>query len=144
MTYLQGGIEVFGICYPDQLRTTVDQLRTTAYSGLWFPSLSGLLDNGEPPLGTGMASLLSLSDLVSLGQTIFEAVKRVHDNEEECQAIADRVHRILQALNSRKTRESPEALQGLHQTLKEILAFVDRFGDVDYLQRFHYRNTGAM
>ena len=91
-----------------------------------------------------MAGLLSPSDIVSLVLAISAAVETVNTNKEECRKIAYRVNRIRQVLDQRRTNESSEALHRLHQTLKEILAFVKRIKDASYFRRFLSRNTGEM
>ena len=47
-----------------------------------------------------------------------------------------------QVLDQRRSNESSESLQGLHQTLQEILAFVTRIKDASYIRRIFFRNTG--
>ena len=93
---------------------------------------------------TTMAGFISLSDIVSLIQAISAAVETVNCNKEECRVIAERVNRIHQVLNQRKTKESSESLHVLQKTLQEILAFVTKFRDANYLRKFYNRNTGEM
>lgn len=89
-----------------------------------------------------MAGLASPSDIINLILAICAAVETVQGNKEECQVIAERVNRIRHALNHGKVKESSEALHNLHQTLKEILTFLNKFKDAGYFRRFLNRNTG--
>ena len=63
----------------------------------------------------------------------------------EDMAVLNAVEAITsQVLDQRRSNESSESLQGLHQTLQEILAFVTKFRDANYLRKFYNRNTGEM
>ena len=93
---------------------------------------------------TTMAGFISLSDIVSLIQAISAAVETVNCNKEECRVIANRVNRIHQVLNQRKTKESSESLHVLQKTLQEILVFVTKFRDANYFRNFCYRNSGEV
>ena len=86
--------------------------------------------------GNIMAGFVSPGDIVNLILAIHAAVETVQGNKEECQVIADRVNRIHLALSQRKDKESFETLYRLHQTLKEILAFLQKFGDAGYFHKF--------
>ena len=97
---------------------------------------------GACPLASGMAGFVSPSDVVNLILAISAAVETVQGNREECRVIADRVNRIHHALNQGNSKESSEALHGLHQTLREILVFLNKFKDAGYFRRFLNRNTG--
>ena len=93
---------------------------------------------------SGIMVPISPADVISVINAIAAAVETVQGNKEECLVIGDRVKRIRHALNQGKSNESSEALHGLHQTLKEILAFLNKFNDANYFRKFINRNTGEL